>query len=286
MLRRLRIRNLRRYFVRYFKVLYFLSYPHENSVPLFIFGRQRSGTTMLQHIFEYSKYFKVYGEHHSKAFEKCFIKDFGTIKGLVHESKAPFTVFKPLCDSHRILEFTNTFPNSKSIWIYRNYEDTVNSQMRKFPNGGEAIEITKDICQGKTGSGWFYYALSDQVRETMQKIYKPEFTIHDYGCLAWWARNMLVLEKELATNKKVLLVDYDRLVQNPKEEASTIFNFIGVRFDDGCIKFIHSKSVGKNPFPEIDSNIKAMCLRLTNAIENSLLKNRQFHNLEFVPQKI
>jgi hypothetical protein len=218
----------------------------------------------------------VYGAHHPKAFNKNIIKDFGAIEELLHQSRVPFTAFKPIRDSHRVLEFLEAFPNGKSLWIFRNFMDSVNSAVRIFPNTGRTI---RDFCQGSSHLGYSAGGMSEEVKSTIRKVYKPHFTKYEYSSLIWWSYNMLVLEKKLSTNKRVLLVNYERLVRSPQTESSAIFNFLGVPYDEKCIKYVHVKSIRKNEFPEIDEDVKALCLDLLDRLENGLRENRLLHNL-------
>jgi hypothetical protein len=154
--------------------------------------------------------------------------------------------------------------------------DTVNSLVRAFPNTGGTV---RELCQGRPGPGYSAAGISDEVKSTLQKIYKPQFTKYDYSSLVWWSRNMLVLEKRLSANKKVLLVDYDRLVRSPQAEGSAIFSFLGASYEEKCVKHVHDRSVKKHSFPEIDSDVRALCLELTGKLETSLRENRMLHDL-------
>jgi len=267
--------NLRRYYTRYAKQIYSVISPAKKSIPVFLLGSHRSGTTMMMFVFELSRYFKVYNESHPKAFLRNRIRDFDTIDGLIKVSRLPFTVFKPTMDSYLSDTFLIKFSGSKVIWIYRNYKDKVNSSVKKFQNAGSVIP---DIAQGKVNTSWFSEGLIDVVKDEIIRIYKPTFTKYENEALVWWGTNYLVIEKTIFANKNVLLVDYDRLVRHPQSEFSVIFKFIGAPLKHNIFKDVRSTSLHKEPFPHIDRYVEELCEDLSSSLENCIQVNRKLHN--------
>jgi len=77
--------------------------PGTTTTPIFIFGVQRSGTTMMMNSFHQHPDIEVFDESiSSRAFENFQIRNFQCVKELINKSKYPFTVFKTLADSHFI----------------------------------------------------------------------------------------------------------------------------------------------------------------------------------------
>lgn len=246
----------------------------KKSIPIFVFGAQRSGTTMLINAFNILNDFYVYRESDHRAFDDDYrIIDYKTVENLIDKSNFKFTVFKPISDSHLINEFLAKFPEAKAIWIYRNYKDVCNSSAKKWRS--QDRNSINEIGTGNIRDDWFTEGLSDDDLATIKRSYTDKFSLHDCNSLWWWARNRIVTRSELCAKSNVLLVDYDRLATHPADEIRNISRFIESPEFVESSSYIHSKSVGKDPFPEIDGNVKALCDELSDQLENCYCHNRE-----------
>jgi hypothetical protein len=274
----LNAKNYKRYRMRVFKEL--LSIPHSKgtSIPIFVFGLQRSGTTMMMNIFEMDHRIKVYKESkENKVFTNSLIKSYNILHHTIDVCKMPYVAYKTLCDSHKIIDILHEFEPCKALWIYRNYRDVANSYDRKWPHADRAIRI---VCTGGTGGGWFQEGVSEDSQHILRDIYSSHLTRYDCLCLAWWARNRLVIEHNLGDLPNVLLVDYDRLVQHKFDECNTIYQFLGLDFRERMVADVHAESIGRHQVPAINPDVQQLCDDLTGTLEQSFLSNRAFHALE------
>jgi hypothetical protein len=257
-----------------YKEIYARVRPFHPSVPIFVFGRQRSGTTMLMRVFEQSYFSKVYGETDPRAFTDYQIHDLKIIERLIEKSPFRYSVFKPLCDSYRVLEFIRIFPSGKFIWMYRNYRDNVNSSMRKFPDVHQKME---KIFKGITEDNWFYKYVTEETNEILKNI-EGKIASVDHHCLIWWMRNKILLDEKIYLNKRVYILSYDDFVSNPEQEFTSLQSFLGWDLGDRIIQKVHSKSLNKNHFPQINHDVDDLCVSLWNNIECIKQQNRVLHS--------
>ena len=225
-----------------------------DSRPIFVLGRQRSGTTMLMRGFHFHTEVEVYDEHkNSAAFRVCRLRENPVIHELVDRSRYPFICFKPLADSHRIGEMIREFPGCRIIWMYRDYRDVANSSLRRFPSA----DGVRQVCSGGGSGGWFQEGVSKTIKKAMCDAYSADLSPFDVACLAWWARNQILVESGLES--RVTLLRYENVVTNPENTLRKMCSEIDLMYQDAMVRFISPRSIGKHPAPAMDDTIRAMC---------------------------
>jgi len=238
------------------------------SQTIFIVGNQRSGTTMLLRQLEKHIDVDSYGES-SKAMKALRIKSLTYIKKIVHKTKAKIVIFKPLEDSHRVLEFLNTLDSSKVIWVFRHYLDVAKSSM-KLNWGRHCKEYVENINAGI----YFPYNeslnLSDKNVQLVKNLYHADISEETCIAIIWYLRNTIFFDIDLAKNHRVLLVCYEKLVNNPEEEMHRILLFLGIKKTKAIIKGIHKKSIKKETESIIDPNVKKICDKIYKDLVNAL----------------
>lgn len=235
------------------------------TIPVFVFGRQRSGTSMLMFALHLHPQTVVYDEHKdSIVFKDHLIRDFRTVQHVVDSSRAPFCCFKPICDSHRIMDFLKAFPQSRNLWVYRHYKANALSALKKFPHATRAVRLT---CTGQVGGGWFQEGVSAETEAILKSVYSDKLTSFDLSCLAWWARNQIFLEHQLANHPRVTLVRYETLVVEGEENLAWIFGRLGLPMHQKCGRFIHQSSVRKPEAPTLAPSVEELCEKTLNALD-------------------
>ncbi|VAW31168.1 hypothetical protein MNBD_CHLOROFLEXI01-4666, partial [hydrothermal vent metagenome] len=73
--------------------------PEGVSVPVFLVGCGRSGTSMFIWQLEKSWQIELYNEDHPAAFDVYRLRDYDVIEELIEKSQAPFTLLKPILDT-------------------------------------------------------------------------------------------------------------------------------------------------------------------------------------------
>lgn len=234
----------------------------QDQVTVFVTGSQRSGTNMLMECMDWSAKTDVYHESDLRAFDKRYVMlPRSVIHALVRASRSPFFVIKSLCEGDEIKSLMDEFSPAKSIWIVRDFRDSVNSMIRNFPDFViTAREIAEDPA---TFNSWQGRGMSEETLALVRQHYNPEMSEASAAALQWYFRNILFFEQDLDADRRVMLIRYSDLVSQPMKMLEKVFSFLEI---DGFSPFItrkvHSRSVRKNPEPPIDSDIRALCLSL------------------------
>lgn len=243
------------------------------SVPVFVFGKQRSGTTMMMDVFHARRDTEVFDERAaSRAFVDYRIRGFDVVARLVERSKAPFVCFKPLADSHQSHEFAIRFPEARLLWIYRDYVDSALSGMKKWPDGRRAIRL---VSTGQSGGGWFQEGVSKETTEVLRRVYSADLTELDLACLVWWARNRLILELELMSLPSLLIVRYEDLIRKPREAFEEVFEFIGMSYYEAAVSGVVRNNNGSRKREGLSPSVERLCDDLLSRLDEHVRFRRR-----------
>jgi len=167
------------------------------------------------------------------------------------------------------LEFINTLDSSIAIWVFRYYPDVVNSSI-KLNWGKHCKEYVENINAGI----YFPYSeplnLSDKNVQLVKNLYHQGISVETCIAIIWYLRNTIFFDLNLAKNHCVLLVCYEKLVNNPEEEMQRIILFLGLKKTKAIIKGIHKKFIKKEPEPNIDPDVKKVCDKMYKDLVNAL----------------
>jgi hypothetical protein len=94
---------------------------------VFVVGAQRSGTRLPLEILDQSPEISIFSEGADPYFDGVLLRPLDQVEEMVCRSPAPVIALKPICETHRTNQLLDRFPGSKAIWIFRHFEDTVNS---------------------------------------------------------------------------------------------------------------------------------------------------------------
>jgi hypothetical protein len=243
--------------------------PECDSKPVFILGKQRSGTTMLMRAFHRHPDMLVYDEHRDNAaFLDYRIRSAETVRTLLVEAHFPAVCMKPICDSHRISELRKEFPEAHIIWLYRDFKDVANSSLRKFDAATRAIRL---VCTGGAGGGWFREGISPRIGEVLRETWRPGLSDFELACLVWWARNQLVLESGLHGRPGFTLLKYEALASAPPAMLRWLFQRLGMRYSEGVERGITARSIGRHPAPAIDQRVLELCRSTQARLDEAFL---------------
>ena len=215
---------------------------------LFIFGCQRSGTTLLSQIFEKDWHAKSYSERSSITSDDA---EFG-IRLNAHSKlrieidglSSPFVVMKPLVESQRAPELLESFPNSRAIWIYRNYKDVAASNIKKFGRDNGFSDLTQLLSGDR--ANWRAEVVPKYVSAFIQQFYSKQMNPYDAAVLFWYARNALYFHLGLDHHPNLMLCRYESLVEQPQRVVPAIYEFAGRKYPGpSLIRDIHARSVQK-----------------------------------------
>lgn len=236
--------------------------PSDHTKVIFVFGCQRSGTTMIGEIIGFSPTVTAYGEGDLPYFvqdgEPDYLRlvDWQKVKELLAKEKSQFTLLKPLYDSQVATDLLDFVAGSKAIWIYRHYLDTVDSHIKNYRNNHDGIIYTKELFNRKDII-WKNENLPGETVEILDKFNDREINSATGYALFWLARNALFFH--VKDNPDVLLVNYESIITEPAAQFSQIFNFLGVPFKKKYTGIIHSRAFKKKINFVIDPEVQQLC---------------------------
>lgn len=242
---------------------------------LFIVGCQRSGTSMLLNIFDRDLDARCFGEFSelsaSDTQGKIRLNSFGLVQKEFAAVRAPFIVAKPLVESQNVLELLDTFPNSKALWMFRNFRDVASSNIKHFGirNG---INDIKPIVTNEPDN-WRSENVSAHVRETISRFFSEDMPPYDAAVLFWFARNSLYFDLELDQNPRVMLSYYEDFVLDPAKYMQEVYRRVGQPYPGMQLTAdVHSRSRKKGKdielSPEVEQIAQGLQDRLIVAYKN------------------
>ena len=244
---------------------------HNESKPLFIAGWQRSGTTMLMNVFHLHPSIDVYDEKYdSKVFSDFRVRNLQTLEASLQQSRFPFACYKIICDSHILHSFIEIFPDANIIWLYRDAKDNAASLLKKFPHATRAIRL---VAEDQPGGGWFAEGVSLAIAQKIRDLPLKDLSELDFACLAWWVRNSLYFEQGLDCVPNVRVLQYEKLVQQPRIVMNKLFEWFGLRWSEKSFRFIHARSVAKPNLPGLHPKIEVLCNELKERFDSEYIKD-------------
>jgi hypothetical protein len=234
------------------------------TVPVFIFGSQRSGTTMLGDCLGRSPQIENLGENDQRAFQYNSLRGIKTIDRLIQKSPYRHIVFKPLKDSHRALELLQLRVDSRAIWLFRNYADRVNSAVKLF--GRHPLDVFQNYKNTGTVS-WQLQCLEREDGDLIRGMNLDSLTEYDGAALMWYVRNKLFFNLNLCANPSVYLLSYEAFVSKPLDEMRSLTEFLGSDFSAKMVEGVHGESLRKSEPPNIRPDIEKLCTDLYKRLE-------------------
>jgi hypothetical protein len=233
------------------------------AIPVHVVGRQRSGTTMLLDALKRSPVTKVHNESpDSAAFARYALRDDAIVRELVVRSRSRAVVFKPLLDSHRVLELLDdlgTPTRGRAVWIYRAMEGSVRSSTAKWPD--EARRTLGAIADGRTDL-WQAGGLSAERLRLVRELVGGGLNEESASALVWYLRNSLVFDLGLPGRPDVAIIAYEDLVRDPERRLRSLCAFIGIPYDRHMAKGISHRPPARDGVLAIDPEVARRCEEL------------------------
>ncbi|WP_017733573.1 sulfotransferase family protein [Nafulsella turpanensis] len=253
------------------KIYHSLLTPAEDKKILFIMGCQRSGTTMMQKIFEKDLHAKVYGEfsklsRHDRG--RIRLNPLNQVKREIDKDTPPLVVMKPLVETQNLKELLQYFPSSKVLWMFRHFKDVAASNLVNFGKSN-GIDDLRPIAQ-RDPHNWRSEGATDHVTEVVQKYFSENMDEMDAAALFWYARNSLFFDLNLGVNPRVMMCRYEDLVREPAESMKEIYAFADAQYPGEQITdSVSTSSVGKGKHVELNPEIEVLCNQMLKRLEDA-----------------
>ncbi|HSL47029.1 MAG TPA: sulfotransferase domain-containing protein [Anaerolineales bacterium] len=232
---------------------------------LFILGCQRSGTSLMTRIFHRDWNTKVYFEDSNLSVragdEKLRLKPLPLVKELIEQERFPLIVLKPLVETQNAPQLLEYFPDSRAIWMYRHYKDVADSNLRKFGRDNGIRDI-RYIAENRRDD-WRVENVPERIRKIVLTYFSETMNPYDAAALFWYVRNSLFFELGLDSHPRVMICQYDELINHPKRTLQKMYAFANRPYaGDHILKMIHSSSLGRGRQATLSPEIERLCEEL------------------------
>jgi hypothetical protein len=238
---------------------------------LFIIGCQRSGTTLLTHIFDNDLNTKVYKEVSRLSrnnIPKTRLEPFKRVRQIIDRDSAPLIVLKPLVETQNANTLLGYFENSNALWAYRHYKDVAASNLKHFGIRNGICNL-KPIVKNEPGN-WRSEHVPEHIKTIVRKYFAEDMNPYDAAALFWFVRNSFFFELALNQHPRVMMCKYDVLVNYPSETVRRIYEFWGHRFPgEKILKEVHPASVGKGKNISLSPDIDRLCGELLKRLNET-----------------
>jgi hypothetical protein len=235
---------------------------------LFIVGCQRSGTTLMEEIFEKDLNAKVYQEMSklsSQHDRKLRLNPLPVVKATLERDHAPLIVLKPLVESQNTLRLLDFFPGSKALWMYRHYNDVIASRIKKSGPGNGLIDM-RYLAENRPN--WRTENVAPEVREVVLQHYSEAMSPYDAAALYWYVRNSLFFSLGLDQNARVMVEKYEEFVVDPMQHMRRIYGFLNQPFPEkNNVAEVHTSSVGKGNHIALSPAVEHLCQELLDRLD-------------------
>lgn len=262
------INKVKTKFLRFQKGIYLATHIHNRADRryIFIFGCQRSGTTLLGQVFDRdfrTVVLQEISEITSDVGDVLRLKPLPEVIEKLDRFKAPLIIAKPLVESHNADVIIRKIPQSRGIWMFRNYKDVIASNVKRFSSQIEGLRMA---ITGDPPS-WRSEGVSESTMAIRKKFYYPDMKKEDAAALGWYAINIRFFELELDKNPSIKLFNYDDFVKDPETQIRRLYNFFNFPNPKWKLTKVvdeHSVSLGREI--KINVEIEALCKELYKRI--------------------
>ena len=216
-----------RRFICYKKRLLFANRrPYHNTLPVFIMGCGRSGTSMMVNIFQRDNRIEALAENDPKVAQN-FMLVYEKIVSAVEYCKTPVLIMKPILNSFDASRLLEMHDQAKIIWMLRDYKDMVVSSIKKFRS--VVPGYMKNLVLFKKGNNWLSSGMPTETLEILSNIDSTAFTDYDWMGLVWWSVNRTIMLDRLYQSERFLLLEYENLVRHPDPVLSRVYEYFDLQ---------------------------------------------------------
>ena len=223
----------------------------------FLSGFARSGTNMVMEVFEWTLKTEVFRERDPRLYDNFELCDEATILRQVAASPARYVIVKAVLDGHRLAGLMDLFPGSGAMWMYRHYDDCVNSILQHWP--GHRNGIDEIVESGPDAAGWRGRNMTDETLAQLRAEYEPGWNDATCNAWFWYLRHQSFYDQDFDTSPRAVLVRYESLVTEPLRVIGPLADLAGVKMTSLMASVPHARSVRKKPAADIAPKVRERC---------------------------
>lgn len=180
------------------------------------------------------------------------------VKKAIDKNSAPLIILKPLVETQHSNKLLDFFPDSRALWLYRDYRDVAFSNISHFGirNG---INNLRSIIKNSPDD-WRSENVPENVRNLITHHFSEDMNPYDAAALFWYVRNTFFFEFNLHCNPRVIMCRYEDLVTEPSVVMEGIYDFLGRPFPgETIVEEVHSGALGKGGDIRLSPEIAKRC---------------------------
>ncbi len=219
---------------------------------LFVFGCQRSGTTVFTQLFQNDLASKIYGEKGLSREEgddrdrRFRLLPLPEIARRTAAERATLLVSKPLVESQNAQQILDALPEARAVWMVRRFRDVAYSSQRRFSRE-TAMRNMRALVAPDAEPSFASESVTEDVKRVVQQYFSEDMSGDDAQILFWFVRNRLFFDQVLEDHERVLLCAYEHLVADPEHVMRRVYRFLGRDYPGAVMTAgVHSKSVDRD----------------------------------------
>lgn len=244
--------------------------PCDSPCIVFIFGCQRSGTTVLADAISLSPRVTRYGEGDPPYFypddgaKKLRLRGNDVLRELLRREKSTHVVLKPLYESQFAGSYLDAFQGSKALWIYRGYEHVAHSHIHKYTDTNGVAYVEDMFDRRKTS--WKNEYITDDALALLDVWRGLNPNSATGYAIVWYVRTSMYFAFASGANLK--LVNYERLVRDPVESLASVYRFLDLPFNPDYSRVVDSRVVSRRVTSEIAPEVRERCEELMRRLDS------------------
>jgi hypothetical protein len=235
---------------------------------LFILGCQRSGTTLMQQLFDADPGAAVYGEFsritRTAKTPNVRLRPLEEVRRIIERDPARLVVAKPICETQNALRLLGFFPEAKALFLYRHYAAVAASNLKEFGERN-GIQNLQPIVAGDAAN-WRAEGVPPDVRALVQARYREDMQPHDAAALFWYVRNRFFFDLGLDRHPAVLPLRYEDLLRDPAAVMQGIYRFAGAPFTGRGLALVRPEPPGRKRV-SLSPDIEELCAGLLERLD-------------------
>lgn len=237
----------------------------EIQTPLFVFGCQRSGTSVFTQLFQYDLSSKVYGEKGLSDARtpgrdgRYRLLPYDQLQERMSQERATLLVSKPLVESQNARKILDFFTDGKGVWMVRHFADVAYSSLRMFSRE-TAMRNLRHLVVADAEPSFASEGVGSETRDVVLRFFSEQMTGDEAQVLFWYVRNKLFFDQDLQTHERVLALCYEDLVSDPERIMGIVYEFLGRAYPGPKMTAgIHRNSVDRDIRLDAQPDLLALC---------------------------